>query len=318
MLHSPERRRRSSRGRASVVLFAVARDWHVRALIAALERFGIEATPIRLEDCAFDSGAPFGLRCGALPSLPDGALVRTVAAGSFEAVTRRLGLLHALKALGVPVWNDPVAIERCVDKSMTTFLLGRAGLPAPQTWTVESIEEAQEIVREAPGPLVLKPLFGSQGRGLRLVRDPSELPSPEEMAGVYYLQRFVEGAGPDFEDLRVFVVAGEPVAAMTRRGATWITNVKQGGRPAAAELDRELSDLAAASAAAVGAAFCGVDILRGRDGAPYVLEVNSMPAWSGLQSVCDIDIAAILAKRFAMGLDARRGSEVRFERLSRA
>ena len=48
------------------------------------------------------------------------------------------------------------------------------------------------------------------------------------------------------------------------------------------------------AAAAVGADFAGVDILHGADG-PTVLEVNSMPAWSGLQKVTPFSIAAILA-----------------------
>ena len=109
-------------------------------------------------------------------------IVRTIAAGSFEAVTRRLGILHALKALGVPVWNEATAIERCVDKSTTTFLLHQAGLPVPPTWAVEGLEAAQTIVDGAggAGPLVLKPLFGSQGRGpASSSARPEDLPAPE-------------------------------------------------------------------------------------------------------------------------------------------
>jgi RimK family alpha-L-glutamate ligase len=313
MLHSPDlhpRGRRDAPLRA--VLFTVARDWHARALAAAFSRRNIVVTTMPLERCAFDAASPSGLRLGDLPGLPDGAFVRTLSAGSFEAVTRRLGLLHALSALGMPVWNEAVAIERCVDKSMTTFLLGRAGLPVPPTWAVEGIDAAREIVaREAAaGPLVLKPLFGSQGRGLMLVREPAELPPADAVADVYYLQRFVGGGGPTYSDFRVFVIEGMPVAAMARHGASWITNVKQGGRPLPIVLDRELADLATAAAVTVGARFCGVDILRGPDGSPFVLEVNSMPAWSGLQTVATIDIAEVLAERFSASLRAPASRQV--------
>jgi RimK family alpha-L-glutamate ligase len=289
-----------------VVLFTAARDWHARMLSAALRRRGFSVSAMPLQACAFASASPSGLRIGRLDALPAGVLVRTVSAGSFEAVTRRLGLLHALTALGVSVWNEASAIERCVDKSMTTFLLGAAGLPVPQSWAVEGFDAARSIVAdETPnGPLVLKPLFGSQGRGLLLISGVADLPPAETVGDIYYLQRFVAGAGPGHRDFRVFVVGGEPVAAMARQSAEWITNVKRGGRPVPAPLDRELCDLAAAAARAVGASFCGVDILRAADGCPYVLEVNSMPAWSGLQSVATVDIAECLADRFCRSLPA--------------
>ena len=76
----------------------------------------------------------------------------------------------------------------------------------------------------------LKPLFGAQGKGLRLVASPDELPSAEEAAGVWYLQRYV-GRQAGWHDYRVFVVAGRPVAAMARYGTGWITNVRQGAVP---------------------------------------------------------------------------------------
>ena len=72
---------------------------------------------------------------------------------------------------------------------------------------------------------------------------------------------------------------------MMRRASTWITNVKQGGQPLAVAPDPAMERLAIAAAEAVGADIAGVDVLVGVDGAPTVLEVNSMPAWSGLQKV---------------------------------
>ena len=289
-----------------MLVFSATRDWHARKLIAALRRRGLDAAQMPIERCAFDNAARAGLRFYASEELPDGVIVRAISAGSFEAVTRRLGILHALTALGVPVWNSAAAIERCVDKSMTAFLLGRAGLPTPPSWTVENYDAARSLAASEciSGPLVLKPLFGSQGRGLLLIRTVNDLPQPETVAGVYHLQRFVGGAGPDYRDFRVLVVDGLAIAAMARHGASWITNVARGGRAFPTPLDQELRALAVAAAAAVGANFCGVDILRSPDGTAYVLEVNSMPAWSGLQSVVNFDIADRLAEHFHAALGA--------------
>jgi len=273
---------------------------------AAYQAAGAEPVRIDLARCDFETTRRSGLALpGFADALPDAVHVRTMGAGGFEAVTKRLGVLHALAALGVRTWNVPRAIERCVDKSTTSFLLARAGLPTPPTWTVETQEDARALIdREAAvGPLVLKPLFGSQGKGLRLIRAAREAPAPGEVGGVYYLQRFVATAEGTFQDFRMFVLRGAVIGAMMRRGAGWITNVKQGGEPVAIQPDARLDALARAAAAAVGAEIAGVDILIGRDG-PTVLEVNSMPAWSGLQKVTPHDIAARIAAALLADLPA--------------
>ncbi len=275
---------------------------------AAFTAAGAHVERIDLADCGFDTCSPSGLSLPVLGSrLPDAVHVRTLSAGSFEATTKRLGVLHALTKLGVVVWNHAQAIERCVDKSMTSFLLGQAGVPTPPTWTMESVEAARALVeREAPrGPLVLKPLFGAQGKGLRLIRRPEDLPAPEEIAGVYYLQRFQSNGAQDFTDYRLFVLRGRVIAAMMRRASTWITNVKQGGQPLGVAPDPKMERLAIAAAEAVGAAIAGVDVLVTADSGPTVLEVNSMPAWSGLQKVAKCNIAEAIALALMETLDRR-------------
>jgi RimK family alpha-L-glutamate ligase len=274
-------------------------EWHARELSRAAATLGLRLCPFRIADCAFDTTAPHGLRLpGFGDALPAAILVRSIGGGSFEEVTRRLGILHALRELGVPVLNDARAVERCVDKSTTTFLLAAAGLPVPPSWTVEGADAARALVaREAgSGPLVCKPLFGAQGRDLRLVRTPDELPPPEAVAGVYHLQRFLAPAGDGFRDHRLFVIGERVVAAMTRQADGWITNLHQGGRAEAYDPPPEVARIAVRATACVGADFAGVDVLRGADGTPCVLEVNSMPGWRGLQDVSPERIAVLLLR----------------------
>ena len=287
---------KSAPSRFSIGLVTDSWDWHARELAKALAP-AADTFAIRLEDCGFDTRTASGLAIPGCQHLPDAVIVRSMSGGSFEAVTKRLGVLHALRERGVLVWNDARAIERCVDKSATSFLLARASIPTPPTWTTESYESACEIVRRetVQGPLVLKPLFGSQGRGLRLIRDASELPQPDAVKGVYYLQRFMGVDHEGFRDFRLLVSQGRVIAAMARHAPTWITNVKRGGKPVAAVVDEHVRQLAVQATAVVGAAFAGVDLLFGPDGQPTVLEVNSMPAWAGLQKVAAIDIASVLA-----------------------
>jgi tetrahydromethanopterin:alpha-L-glutamate ligase len=302
--------------RPLVALVVEGMDWHARVLTKAFAALGVRATAVRLQSCAIETERAFGLNIAGLGDrLPDAVLVRTMSGGTFQAVTLRLGILHALRDVGVLVWNDACAIERCVDKSMTSFLLAHAGIPTPATWAVETQAAARAIVREqaVQGPLVLKPLFGSQGRGLKLIRTEADLPAADAVAGVYYLQRYagVESDG-GFRDLRLLVSQGRIIAAMARHSAHWVTNVKQGGRPLPVVVDQEIRELAVRASAAVGASFAGVDIVCGSDGAPTVLEVNSMPAWSGLQKVTRASIAAVLAGDLVAALASRseRGAVV--------
>ena len=285
-----------------IALAADNGNWHKSRLLAALRAQGVEPVLFSLADVTIETGAGEPLRVpGFDGALPDGVLLRTIAGGTFEATTMRLGVLHALVAAGCVVWNSPSAIERSVDKAATSLLIARAGLPTPQTWVVSTREAASAVAaREAsPGnPLVLKPLFGSQGEGLALIERPEDLPEEEAVLRVYYLQRYVPRRDGLWRDYRVFVCDGRAIAGMIREGDGWITNVHRGGRPLPWAMPAAAAELAEAAAAAVGVAYSGVDLVEDGEGGYAVLEVNSMPAWSGLQTVCETDIAASVVRGF--------------------
>lgn len=279
----------------SIVLFGDGRDWHGKSLQRAFARRGINPVVAPLPSCGFSTDTATGL---AIPGLgdhtPRGAFVRFIPGGSFEQVTLYLGLLHALRELGVTVWNDARAIERCVDKSTTTFFLQKAGLPTPRTFAGVDRTTAENVVSRlvAEGRKVVeKPLFGAQGKGVRLVETTAGLSPPEDVDGVYYLQEFVPPAQERHQDWRLFVCGGRVVASMIRHGTNWITNIKQGARAEAAIASQDLVDLAVRAAACVGADYAGVDVIQARDGTFLVLEVNSMPAWNGLQKVTSLRLS---------------------------
>jgi tetrahydromethanopterin:alpha-L-glutamate ligase len=275
-------------------------DWHARRLKKAMEARGASVITTTLSSCAFDTSCASGLDIpGFDGGLPDGAFVRSVSTGTLEQITLRLGILHALRESGVRVWNDARAIERCVDKSTATFLFQKAGLATPPTRVVETRARAHAHLTADPRPFVLKPLFGSQGNGVRRAHNADELPAPEEVGDVYYMQHYLRA--PDatlFEDWRVFVSKGRLLSAMVRRGKSWITNVHQGAEPIAHDPCDEMSALALAAVAAIGADYAGVDLIRDASGKLMVLEINSNPAWKGLQSVTATDIADTLAADF--------------------
>jgi RimK family alpha-L-glutamate ligase len=298
--------------RIALFLEEEAGDWHVRRLADAMRRRGASVVVTSLPRCAFDTQIASGIDIpGFDGALPDGVFVRSISAGTLEQITFRLGLLHALRESGVRVWNDARAIERCVDKSMTTFLLHKAGIATPRTRTVEGDAPAIAYVRDAGRPLIYKPLFGSQGKGLLKIDALADLPAAEAADNMYYLQDYVppaDGALADtvFEDWRLIATRSRVIAAMGRRAGTWITNVHQGGAPVPCEPTPEMAGLASAALHAVDADYAGVDLIRAQDGRLLVLEVNSNPSWRGLQSVSDVDIADAVAHDFLAAVAAHR------------
>lgn len=283
-----------------IVIFTDDPGWHGKQLSLAFANLGYNSDYVSLTQCSFTIEP--GMNPISIPgfqrALPDAAFVRGVPGGSLEEVVLYLDFLHALKVMNIPVYNDGYAIERSVDKGMTSFLLHNAGLPTPLTWVLRNREDAlsvAEIELKKGKLLISKPLFGSQGEGIRRIEKMTDLFWLTNSHGVYYLQRFVHCSGVGFSDNRVFVINGQVVAAMRRRGKSWLNNVARGASCERIDVNLEMAELAVKAAAALAMDYAGVDIIQDKDGHYTVIEVNSIPAWKGLESVCDTSIAQVLA-----------------------
>lgn len=284
-----------------IAIFTDDPGWHGQQLRQAFAAHGYSAEYVSLTECRIQ------LQDGLLPlyipgftgSLPDAVFVRGVPGGSLEEVVLYLDILHALKIMGIPVYNDGHAIERSVDKGMTSFLLQQHAVPTPQTWVLRDRQQALAIAEEqlrAGHQLISKPIFGSQGEGIRRIEKMTDLFWLTHSHGVYYLQRFVKCAGEGYSDWRVFVVRGKVIASMRRRGIHWLNNVARGAACEAMQADYEMTDIAIKASKALQMNYAGVDIIRTQDGDYKVIEVNSIPAWKGLESVCDVQVAKILVE----------------------
>ncbi len=223
----------------------------------------------------------------------DAVLVRTMPPGSLEQIVFRMDALARLEAAGVPVFNPPRAIEVAVDKYLATARLAAAELPVPRTIACQTADDALAAFAALGGDVVVKPLFGSEGRGIVRLLDESLAERAFRMlaglGAVLYVQQFIPHDG---FDVRVLVV-GEKMYAMRRTNPNdWRTNISRGATAAPIELSPQLADLARRAAAAIGAPLTGVDLLPSRDGKIYVLEVNAVPGWKALAATLQIDIAA--------------------------
>ena len=243
----------------------------------------------------------------------DAVLARFIPAGSLEQIIYRVDSLHWIEEHGVPVMNTPRAIERSVDMFYTDARLREAGLPTPETVVCERIADAMPAIAtmlgEGGGDVIIKPIFGSMGHGIVRVGDPDVafrvLQSLEQLRAVFYVQRAVDTGGCD---VRVFVVGGRAIGAIERRaaGADWRTNVSRGGSVRPFALPSAWEGLALRAAAAVGADYAGVDLLPSRDGTVFVLEVNGVPGWQGLQRATGIDVAGSIVEHLLNRVRASR------------
>jgi RimK family alpha-L-glutamate ligase len=238
----------------------------------------------------------------------DAVLARFIPSGSLEQIIYRVDALHWIEQRGVPVMNSPRAIERSVDKFYTDALLQQAGLPTPETVVCEGTEDAMAAVL-AMGDVIIKPIFGSMGHGIVRVSDPDVafrvLRSLEQVRAVFYVQRAVDHGA---RDVRVFVVGGTVLGAIERRApdGDWRTNVSRGASVRPFELPAAWESLALRAAAAVGADYAGVDLLPSRDGTVFVLEVNGIPGWQGLQRATGIDVAGVIVEHLTSRVRACR------------
>jgi len=294
-------------GRRRVALIGSPAGWHLDRLRTALTVRGHEAAAVRWEALAAAvSVAPPGSSRAMTPPpveqfLPaavaeaDLVVVRGMPAGSLEQIVFRMDLLARLEARGTPVVNPPRGLEIAIDKYLALTRMAAAGLPVPRTITTQDAATIRTAWEALGGDCVIKPLFGSRGRGLTRLTTAQEVEAfaaggaPAATGGVAYVQEFVPHAG---WDVRVLVIGGQ--AFTIRRHAAagdWRTNVSLGGRAEPFTAPAGWVDLAHDAARAVGTEIAGVDLLPSIDGRVLVLEVNAVPGWRGLEAATGVPVA---------------------------
>jgi ribosomal protein S6--L-glutamate ligase len=281
-----------------IAVLGNAGSWYVADLQRAAAARGDRCTRIDYRAVVASVGNPAcGVQSGELTlENCDAVLVRTMPPGSLEQVVFRMDCLLMLAARGITVLNPPRAVECAVDKYLCTAKLSAAGLPVPETAVCEGSDEALEAFERLGGDVVVKPIFGSEGRGIVRVSDPDlalrTFRTLERLQAVLYLQRFVQHEG---FDVRVLVLDGQVVGGMKRANPhDFRTNVSRKAQAAAHEVSESEAELGLRAAAAVGARFAGIDLLNDRSGGCYVIEVNAVPGWRAFQRVTGIDVAARL------------------------
>lgn len=280
-----------------VAVLGSKKSWYTKTLQKAFLKRGLQVPCFPVTGLAADIGSETVLRVDDEPlENYQAVLVRAIPKGSLEQIIFRMDALHRLKMAGVRILNPPEAIERGVDKYYTLALMEGRGLPVPRSIVAERFDDAMAAFEELGRDVVVKPLFGSEGRGMVRVMDKDTayrvFRALELSRYVFYLQVYMPHG---CEDIRVFVVGDSAVAAMSRRGNTWKSNISNGAAAGPVILDDELADMSVRAAKAVGAEYAGVDILPLEKGGYSLIEVNTIPGWKGLKTATGFDAAECLA-----------------------
>ncbi len=206
-----------------------------------------------------------------------------------------------LEKNGIRLFNSHSAVRVCDDKGETYIALAGSGLNIPDTifgalcYRGECLTdpEAAKVVADKLGlPLVVKESFGSLGSGVYMAKTVAELASIIEKIKLkpHLFQKYL--GRKKGTDVRVIVVGGKAVAAMERKNDNdFRSNISSGGTGRAIVPSEAFIKAAEKAAAVLGLDYCGVDLLYGDDGKPYVCEVNSNAFFEEMERVTGINVA---------------------------
>ena len=217
----------------------------------------------------------------------DNVIVRFVPGGTLEEITYYLNILKIFEEMGVRVINTAQKIESTVDKLYTSYFLSKNNIKTPDTFVFRGYEKAKNFLDNEMSEkgIVYKPLFGSQGDNVKLIKHSSELKEIDNSSNIYYFQDYLDNTVN--HDYRILVIRNNDACKyfyMTRYGDTFINNVSKGGSCVKEPLNKAITDLALKASRLLNMSFCGVDIISYNNN-NYIIEINSIPAWRGLQDV---------------------------------
>lgn len=187
-----------------------------------------------------------------------------------------LALLGWAETRGMVTINRREAIASVHNKAHMSIAFASAGIPIPQTFFGAVEQLAREIPRSSY-PIILKPIFGDNSRGLLVVN------SPEEMAGIDWpepvalAQRYFQTDG---YDLKLYGIGDEIWAV--RKPSPFNSRKDDGAsKEGLAPITSELTDLGRRCGRLFGLDLFGVDCIETEDGV-LVIEINDYPNYTNV------------------------------------
>lgn len=258
-----------------------AKKLGIKCRIVIPEKFEIVTTK-RGEKCLYYTEKPI--------NYPDVLIPRYTMNYFSSAVVREFEKSDTL------VLNKSRNRELAKDKLAALQFLSNYNIPIPKTIVAKFPLNIDFVERSLEYPILIKKTQGSEGKGIILCENRSQLEDIFELmessintSTNLILQEFVKKSYG--KDIRVFVVGGRAIGAILRQSINndFKSNVSGGGIAKPFKLTPEIEWIAVESANAIGLDVAGVDILFDEDGYK-VSEVNASPYFQGFEQATGINV----------------------------
>ena len=286
----------------TILLLTDKKGWHYKQLIQSIKKYNIDVITKNLSDLSISiiNNEPQILQKNGEPLNVTDVFVRHIPGGSLEEIITYLNILKTFQLKNINVMNTAENIEMTVDKSLTSLKLKDAGILTPNTWIIHGKNDCKKAINKltAKHPLIYKPLFGSQGDNIIKITSPLDFDLITNTSNIYYLQEFLE-TEPS-HDYRVLIIQNKYKKifhTMMRYGDNFLNNISKGAKCVPVKIDHEIINTAIEASNIIDIPFCGVDIIK-HNNKNYVIELNSIPAWKGMQSITDASISDQITEIF--------------------
>ncbi len=279
-----------------VLILTDQKGWHYHQLKKSFESKNIFVESANLDELSIainDNKNQIIKNNGEILSGITDVFVRHIPGGTLEEVIINLNILKVFACHGINIMNTSENIETTVDKSLTSIKLRQAGILTPDTWVIRGKNNCKKMITSllSKHPLIYKPLFGSQGDNIVKITEISDFNKIINDSNIFYIQKFLE-TEPS-HDYRVLIAKNKNksmVYAMMRYSNSYINNISKGAMCVPIKADQDIIKTAINAASVINIPFCGVDIIK-YDNKNYVIELNSIPAWKGMQSTVEHNIS---------------------------
>lgn len=205
----------------------------------------------------------------------------------------------AFEGLGAKVINSLHTAIMCGNKLFTHMELLKSDIAIPKAFCAFSNQSAMSTLNKNGYPKVIKPVVGSWGRMIALLKDKEAaeavIEDREHMYPLYHVFYFEEFVKRPPRDIRSIVVGDRVVAAIYRYSGDneWKTNMALGGKAEACKVTNEMEELCLKAAKTMKGEILGVDLMESENGL-LVHEVNNTTEFKNTVRVTGVDIPSLI------------------------